>query len=96
MVHLPGETVYYPRMTKSDRKPKEDAERILKRVEQESEVLGASSMRRTADHIKNHIGAKDADQDDWSEVWGARLGRVLSIIFFIFLVVYLARTYVFQ
>ena len=81
-------------MTKPDENPEEEANRILKRVEQESEVLGGSSMRRTADHIKKHMGAKDVDRDEWAEVWGTKIGRILSVIFFIFLVIYLIRTYV--
>ena len=71
-------------MTKSDDDNEAEAMRVLKRVEQESEVLGASSMRRTAEQMKNHMGAKDANQEDLAEVWGTRLGRIFSVIFFIF------------
>ena len=81
-------------MTKSDDDNEAEAMRVLKRVEQESEVLGASSMRRTAEQMKNHMGAKDANQEDLAEVWGTRLGRIFSVIFFIFLVIYLINTYV--
>ena len=67
-----------------------ESRRIIERVQQESEtgILG-----RTARRFENHIGAKDADQSDWAEVWGTRIGRTLGAIAvvtaFIWLVQYL-------
>jgi len=72
----------------------EEARKILKRVEQESETLGTSSMRRTAENVTSHMRGDDADQNDWAEVWGTRIGRILSVVFFCVLVVYLVNTYV--
>ncbi len=73
-----------------------EAKRILDRVAEESETVGASSMKRVADRIGGHIGASDADQEKWSEVWGTRIGRVLGLIFFIGLLIYMIRVYVFN
>lgn len=72
----------------------EESRRILERVQQESETVGTSSMGRVADRVKNHIAASDADQEQWSEVWGTRIGRGLGLVFFVVLVVYLFKTYV--
>jgi len=85
-------------MTKkaSPEKHAEEARKILKRVEQESETLGTSSMRRTAENISSHMRADDTDQEDWAEIWGTRIGRILSVVFFCALVIYLVNTYVLQ
>ena len=72
----------------------EEARKILKRVEQDSETVGTSSMRRTAENITSHMRGDDANQNDWAEVWGTRIGRTFSVIFFIALVAYLLNTYV--
>ena len=72
----------------------EEARRILDRVSQESETIGASSMRRVAEQVKGHTHAKDDDAEDWAELWGTRIGRALGLVFVIFLVIYLVFTYV--
>lgn len=71
-----------------------ESERILKRVSEESEVLGNSSFSRVANKVNDHMSAKDADETDPIEVLGTRIGRALAVIFFVFLVVYLFTTYV--
>lgn len=81
---------------RSDTEDVEEARRILDRVSQESETIGASSMRRAADHVKGHIGAKDEDAEDWAELWGTRIGRGLGLIFVVILIIYLVMTYVFH
>jgi len=72
----------------------DEAKKILERVKQESETVGTSSMRRTAENITSHLKAEDADENEWAELWGKRIGRSLSVIFCIVLVIYLIRTYV--
>ena len=72
----------------------EEAREILERVAQESETIGTSSLRRVADRVKTHVSAHDANQNEWAEVWGTRIGRALSVIFFIVLVSYLIKTYI--
>ena len=73
---------------------REKSKRILERVEQQSETIGTSSMGRVADRVKDHLVAEDADQESWSEVWGTRIGRGLGLVFFVFLIGYLVKTYV--
>lgn len=59
-------------------KDERDAEsrRIIKRVGEETE---ASMAGRAARRARDHLAGKDADQEDWAELWGTRIGRVLSI-----------------
>lgn len=77
-----------------DSERQEEAKRILERVKQDSETAGTSSMQRVADQMREHIGAADADQSDWAELWGTRIGRGLGLVFFVFLVIYLTKTYI--
>jgi len=72
----------------------EESKRILERVAQDTEAVGTSSMRRVAERVKGHMSAEDAEQNDWAELWGTRIGRILSVIFFVGLVIYLFRTYI--
>ena len=72
----------------------EESKRILERVSRESETVGTSSMRRTVERMKSHAQAEDADQNDWAELWGTRIGRTLGALFAVGLVVYLLQTYV--
>ena len=72
----------------------EESRRILERVQQESETVGTSSLRRVAERVKGHISAEDADENEWAEVWGTRIGRTLGAIFAVGLVIYLVKTYV--
>ncbi|MDJ0612735.1 MAG: hypothetical protein QNJ29_03605 [Rhizobiaceae bacterium] len=71
-----------------------EAQKILDRVANDSETVGTSSMRRVAERMKGHVSAEDADQNDWAEKWGTRIGRILGLIFVIALVTHLLRTYV--
>lgn len=72
----------------------EESRRILERVAQESETVGTSSMRRVAERVKGHMTADDAEQENWAEVWGTRIGRALGLVFVCVLIVYLVQTYV--
>ena len=76
-----------------DRKRQEESRRILKQIEDESEVFGTSSMKRVADRVTGHLDG-DADQDNQVELWGTRIGRSLGLVFFAGLVIYLLTTYV--
>lgn len=73
-----------------------EAKRILERVAQESETIGTSSTKRVANRVKDHLGAADVNENEWAELWGTRIGRTLGAIFFIGLVIYMLRTYVFH
>jgi hypothetical protein len=79
------------RQTDADRKAESD--RILDGVARDSETVGASSARRAADRARGHFMGSDAEKDDRVEVWGRRVGRLLSLAFLVGLVWYMAVTY---
>ncbi len=58
---------------------------ILWRVRRETE-RGASSMIGRA---RDHMAGSDADQQDAAEVWGTRVGRILSLAAFVALSIWL-------
>jgi len=73
----------------TNKKPKSESEHILERVAQESESIGKSSFTRTANRITDHLSAAEADENDWAELWGRRIGRGLSVVAFIALAIWL-------
>ncbi len=70
-----------------------EARKDLERIGDQSEVIGTSSLVRTANRARDHFGGADAPQDDAAELWGRRVGRGLSVVFVIFLIWWLAKTY---
>jgi hypothetical protein len=68
-------------MTRDDGEREREAREALKRVEQDSGSILSSALAR----VSNHLAAREADPDDAVELWGRRLGRVLSVIGFIVL-----------
>lgn len=74
------------------------SEEALSGVVRDAEVIGTSGFARTAAdatrRIGDYFGGADADPDDAIEVWGRRIGRGLGLIFALYLVVHLVRTYV--
>lgn len=73
-----------------------EAKRILERVAQESETVGTSSVKRVAERVKGHLTAQDANQNEWAELWGKRIGRALGAIFVVVLIIHLLTTYIFH
>ena len=76
-------------MANSHREREEEAERArrdLARMQEQSEkILGPGEQ-----------GGPGAEEEDYAEVWGKRIGRGLGIAFALFLIVYLLNTYVFK
>lgn len=56
-----------------------ESRRIIDRVGAETE---ASMVKRARDHMSG----KDADERDWAELWGTRIGRWLGVVLLIYLV----------
>lgn len=57
-----------------------ESRRILDRVAKDSDSGGLTMLGRTAGRARNHLSAADADQSDWAEVWGTRIGRTVGAV----------------
>lgn len=55
-----------------------ESRRIIGRVGAESD---ATMIRRARDHM----AGKDADEKDWAELWGTRIGRWFGVVLLIYL-----------
>jgi hypothetical protein len=77
----------------SDEERMREARRILDRVDRESAAAADSALARAASRMRNHFSGADDPTADRVEIWGKRIGRTLGLALFIFLLVYLARTY---
>ena len=66
-----------------------ESRRILDRVSREAESGGASMTGRMAKRVHGHMAAGDVDRADWAEYWGTRIGRLLSLILMVGLIVWL-------
>ena len=64
-----------------------ESQRILDRVAREAEG-GGSLISRTAQRVRGHMNAEDADKADWAEYWGTRIGRGLGILFVVGLLIW--------
>lgn len=62
-----------------DRQSEIESRRIIDRVSMESEP----SMARRA---REHMTGRDADEKDWAELWGTRIGRWLGLALLVYLV----------
>jgi hypothetical protein len=64
----------------------QEAREALERVQRDSETLGSSALARMGRRAGDHFGAKDAvgsakdGGTDPIELWGRRIGRVLSLV----------------
>ena len=79
--------------TKSEQ-DKREAQRIIRRVEQESEQVGTSAMARSSNKMRDHFMGEENPKDDWVEIWGKRIGRAFSVVLFIYLSWSLYTTYI--
>jgi hypothetical protein len=62
-----------------DDKAEKESRRIIDRVGMESEP---SMLGRARDHVRG----KDADEKDWVELWGTRIGRWVGVVFLLYLI----------
>lgn len=87
----------------SDHKPKkpplderqQEAERILRNIERDSESVASSSAARGASGFLDQLSGRDGtvEDDDPIEVLGKRIGRTLGYAALGGLIVYLTVTY---
>ena len=74
---------------------RQDAIRNLQGLEREGDLLGRSGLGKAAKRAADHFTAAEAkSENDPIELWGRRIGRVLSAIAFVGLALYLYATYV--
>lgn len=73
----------------------QDTKRALDRVHRESESFGTSSLSRVTKRVSDHFSAEDAKHEagqespDPAELWGRRIGRILSLIGVVLLIYWL-------
>ncbi|MGH6922960.1 MAG: hypothetical protein ACRED5_04240 [Propylenella sp.] len=71
----------------------EEARRELEHLRGETAFLGSSAMTRVARKARAHFSAADAPPEDPAELWGRRIGRGLAVLLAVFLLSWLAATY---
>ena len=63
-----------------------EAKAALERVARDSETIGSSALARGTKRVGDHFSARDAvgaaegGTTDPAELWGRRVGRVLSLV----------------
>lgn len=73
-------------MAKHDDRQQEESRRIIDRIQAESD--SGNVVSRTT-RLEGHLGARDADQHDWAEVWGTRIGRTIGAVVTVAAIIYL-------
>ena len=63
-----------------------ESRRILKGV---TDASAHGFLMRSAEGLRDHAQAKDADQADWIEVWGTRIGRTVGVAVLLAIAVWL-------
>ncbi len=76
-----------------DEKAKQ-AQQELTRLADEGDNIGRSSTAHMAKKFADRMNAKDINPDDGIELWGTRIGRILGLIVFIALAIYLIFEYI--
>lgn len=69
----------------------DEARRILAQVEKDSGIAASSALARAIHRARGHFAGADADPDDWAELWGTRIGRLLGLAAFVALSIWLFR-----
>ena len=82
-------------LTVTQDRREEEAREALERVARDSETVGTSSLARTGRRVSDHFAGRDAlgtgegGVTDPAELWGRRIGRALSVVAFVFLLLWL-------
>lgn len=67
-------------MDRDDDDASAESRRILSRISKDWDSGSPTSpLARQVDRAQSHFAAADADQDDWIEVWGTRIGRTIGV-----------------
>lgn len=67
------------------------AKRDLKRVNEEGGLVNTPHLKGKSGSVKGHFMADDVDPSDRIEVWGSRIGRILSLIAVGLLIIWLVN-----
>ena len=82
------------RMSLPEDSRQREAREALDRVRRDSEVLGSSAIVRAGRRVGDHFAARDASAEsegnDPIELWGRRIGRMLSLVGVVVLALWLA------
>lgn len=73
----------------SDQDRQRESQRILARMQAQTDGGAMTAVQRTVKRGRDHFAAFDADEADPIEVWGTRIGRGISLILFLGLLVYI-------
>jgi hypothetical protein len=63
----------------------------LAQVERDTGMAASSALARALGRARSHMAGADADPEDWAELWGTRVGRLLSLAAFVALSIWLYR-----
>lgn len=69
-----------------------ESRRIIARMNAETDGGAMTAVRRATKRGRDHFTAGDADENDWIELWGTRIGRAVGLVLFAGLVIYLGTT----
>ena len=67
-----------------------EAKRILDAASVQSDITGSSLYERSLQKASNHLNAADKEDEDWIEQTGTKIGRWVSLVLFIGLILWLA------
>ena len=76
-----------------DKSKKSESQKILDRVDRDSQSLTGSRFEIILGQSKRHFSAGDKDDKDAAEVWGTRIARVLALLCVAYLIYHLLSTY---
>ena len=68
-----------------------ESRRILDRVNVESDIHGGAMFQRSKERAARHFSADDRKGEDWIEQTGTRIGRYLSIVLLVAIVLWLMK-----
>lgn len=69
-----------------------ESRRILDRVNIESDIHGGAMFERSRERARKHFSAADRKDEDWFERTGTRIGRYLSVVLLVVIVLWLIST----
>lgn len=69
----------------------QEALRDLERVNKEGGLVNTPQLKGRSKSVKGHFMAEDVDPSDRIEVWGSRIGRILSLIAVFLLILWLVN-----